>query len=239
MVDTPILPLRLKRAQVTRRGKSLIGPVDLDIHADGTTIVLGPNGAGKTSLLRLMHGMERLSSGSLQWAVGATDARKAQAFVFQRPIMMRRSVLDSLAYPLIIHGMARAEARAHAADWLEKVGLQAVGAKQATVLSGGEGQKLALARALIRKPQVLFLDEPCANLDGRAMREIETILMETRAQGTRILMATHDMGQAKRLANDVLFVCHGRIVESAPASTFFTTPETSEARAFLRGDIVE
>ena len=238
MVGT-ILPLTVQGAKVVRRGKTLIGPVDLTLDGGALTIVMGPNGSGKTSMLRMLHGIERLREGRVDWNLSKDQARTRQAFVFQQPVMMRRSVEDNLTYPLTLTGTAKPDARARARDWAERIGLgQALG-RRATVLSGGERQKLALARALIRAPEVLFLDEPCASLDGRATREIEAILMDARASGTRIIMATHDMGQARRLADEVLFILHGKLHEQGVASAFFDAPRTREARAFLQGDIVD
>ncbi|WP_073145984.1 ATP-binding cassette domain-containing protein [Litoreibacter ascidiaceicola] len=234
-----LFPLRLSDAQVRRRGKTILGPVNLELDGQGLTIIVGPNGAGKTSLLRVMHGVERLSGGTVQWGMNDDCARERQAYVFQSPIMLRRSVADNLHYPLRLSGMARGEATPLVADWLARIGLQGQRQMQATRLSGGERQKLALARALIRQPEVLFLDEPCANLDGRATREFETLLLATRDSGTRIVMATHDLGQAKRLATDALFILGGRIHDSAAAPAFFDTPKTPELASFLRGDIVE
>ncbi|MBO9473825.1 ATP-binding cassette domain-containing protein [Shimia sp. R10_1] len=239
MVDA-ILPLSVENAQVRRRGKVLVGPITTTVSETGLSIVMGPNGAGKTTLLRLLHGMERIApGGQLNWQVPEPKARGQQGFVFQAPIMMRRSALENVAYPLIIHGMARSVARDRAKAWLARVGLQGSAEKRATVLSGGERQKLALARALIRQPQILFLDEPCANLDGRATREFEALLLEIHQEGTRIVMSTHDIGQARRLAQDVWFIHHGQILEKTPAETFFEHPESMEARAFLQGDIIE
>ncbi|MBO9476356.1 ATP-binding cassette domain-containing protein [Shimia sp. R11_0] len=235
-----ILPLKVENAVVRRRGKVLLGPVSTQVATEGLSIVMGPNGAGKTTLLRMLHGMERLARGGrLTWQVPEPQARAAQAFVFQAPIMMRRSALDNVVYPLIVHGVARAQARARAAEWLARVGLSDSADKRATVLSGGERQKMALARALIRDPQILFLDEPCANLDGQATREFEEILRGAHAGGTRIVMSTHDVGQARRLAEDIWFIHHGHILETTPADQFFENPTSKEARAFLKGDIVE
>lgn len=236
---TSILPLKMTEALVKRRGKTLLGPVNFEVSREGFTIVMGPNGAGKTTLLRALHGLERLSAGRVDWQVPFAQTLQRQAFVFQTPIMMRRSVRDNLAYPLILHGMAKRDAHALAADWAERVGLRAALDQQAPQLSGGEKQKLALARALIRSPDIIFLDEPCANLDGRAIREIEAILQGAQASGTRILMATHDIGQARRLATDIVFLMHGKIIETADAKTFFDTPKTPQAAALLKGDIVE
>ena len=234
-----LFPLTVSGALTKRRGKVLVGPVDLTLEGQGVTVIIGPNGAGKTTLLNLLHGTARLHQGSITWQSDTVQARSAQSFVFQRPVMLRRSVADNLAYPLLIRGMSRHQAAARAYDWALKVGLEDMLDRPAPVLSGGEQQKLALARALITEPELVFLDEPCASLDGRAMREIESILIDTKAAGTRLILSTHDMGQARRLADEVVFLRGGRVHETGPASTFFTTPQTAEAQAFLNGDIVE
>ncbi|MBT8153182.1 ATP-binding cassette domain-containing protein [Epibacterium ulvae] len=234
-----LLPLIAKGATLRRRGKVLIGPVDLRLEGQGITAVIGPNGAGKTSLLKMLHGIVRLNGGSVTWNCPMAEAQERQAFVFQQPVMMRRSVLDNVAYPLRLIGVSRGEARARAMDWVERIGLSAAAERSATVLSGGERQKLALARALIRKPEVLFLDEPCASLDGRATREIEALLQEAAADGTRLVMSTHNLGQATRLATEIILVARGQIQEHQPAAAFFAGPNTDEGRAFLRGDIIE
>ncbi len=234
-----ILPLTVRGATLRRRGATLVGPVDLDIAGEGVTIVMGPNGAGKTSLLRLLHGLARPAAGRIDWACPPADALAAQAFVFQTPVVLRRNVRDNIAYPLILRGALKSEARRRAEGWAERVGLGEAVDRAAADLSGGEKQKLALARALIREPQLLFLDEPTANLDGRSMREIETILARTLAEGTRIMMATHNIGQARRLASEVIFLYRGRVHERNRAGAFFAGPETPEAQAFIKGDIVE
>ncbi|SFR42678.1 tungstate transport system ATP-binding protein [Yoonia tamlensis] len=236
---TPVLPLTMSGAVVKRRSKIVLGPVDLTIGGQGLTIVLGPNGAGKTTLLRALHGLERLAQGDTVWQVPLDQARARQGFVFQSPIMLRRSVLDNLTYPLRLNGMAKPEAAQMARGWAARVGLDRALEQPAPQLSGGEQQKLALARALITAPEIVFLDEPCASLDGRATREIETILLAAHASGTRIVMATHDIGQAKRLATEVVFMMRGAIVENGPAAAFFASPKTPQAAALLRGDIVE
>ncbi|MGR3660283.1 MAG: ABC transporter ATP-binding protein [Paracoccaceae bacterium] len=235
----PILPLILTEATVKRRGKTLVGPITYTIEPTGFTIIVGPNGSGKTSLLRMMHGLERLNSGTAIWAEPDAEAQRRQAYVFQTPIMMRRSVRDNLTFPLTTHGTSKTSARMQADEWLRRINLSDARDRQAPLLSGGEKQKLALARALIRQPDVLFLDEPCANLDGRATREIEEILHHAEDNGVRIIMATHDMGQARRLATEVLFIHKGRIHETANAERFFEHTQTPEAKAFLKGDIVE
>ena len=232
---TQMLPLTLTDVIVRRRGKRIIGPVTHRLEQGPLTIVIGPNGSGKTTLLRVMHGIERISTGQVNWTHDAPDQ---QAFVFQNPIVLRRTVAENLAYPLRLAGVDKAEIISRVTTWLARIGLDALANTAATRLSGGERQKLAIARALIRTPQVLFLDEPCANLDGHTTREIEALLSETAAAGTRLIMATHNMGQARRLAGDVIFMLNGKIHESGAANYIMNTPQTSELKSFFQGDIV-
>ncbi|WP_299417964.1 ATP-binding cassette domain-containing protein [uncultured Sulfitobacter sp.] len=234
-----LFPLKVRGAATVRRGRRLVGPVDLELGGAGATVVMGPNGSGKTSLLRLLHGSARLTEGSIAWACDAAQAQRAQGFVFQRPVMLRRSVLENLIYPLRTRGVEKATACKRAEDWAVRVGLEAMLEQSATSLSGGEQQKLALARAMISEPELLFLDEPTAALDGRATREVESVLQQARMAGTRLILSTHDLGQARRLADEVLFMMHGKIHEQASAAQFFDTPASVQAQAFLRGDIVE
>lgn len=236
---TELLPLSVHGAETSRRGKRLIGPIDLTLVQDGTSVVLGPNGSGKTTLLRLMHGAARLTKGSIRWSCSTDFARRAQAFVFQRPVMLRRNVRENLIYPLIARGDDRKQSNIKAQEWAGRVDLGDMLERQATVLSGGEQQKLAIARALIVEPKLVFLDEPTANLDGRATREIEEILRSAQEGGTKIVLSTHDMGQARRLASDVVFLLNGKVHEIGPARAFFENAQTAQARAFLQGDIVD
>ena len=233
------MSVRLTDVSVRRRGKTILGPLSLALADSGFTVVLGPNGAGKTTLLKALHGLDRISGGQVEWAGGNDAAHASQAYVFQSPIMLRRSVRQNLAYPLRLLGVPKADIAIAVQDWAERVGLSDFIDRRATRLSGGEKQKLALARALIRRPKVLFLDEPCANLDGRSTREIEALLLDTWRTGTRIIMTTHDMGQARRLASDVVFLLNGAVCEQGDAAAFFANPGTEQARAFLKGDIVE
>ena len=234
-----ILPVVVSKASVRKRGKTILHDINLTLDPSGFTIVMGPNGSGKTTLLRLLHGLERPRDGSVDWSVSQNDARKRQSFVFQTPVMMRRSVLDNIAYPLVLRNVSRNEARAEALGWADAVELANRVDLEAHSLSGGERQKLAIARALITSPDILFLDEPTTNLDGASVREIESIIAKANRDGTRILMTTHDIGQARRLAQDVLFINKGTICEHRKAEQFFADPESNAARAFLKGDIVE
>jgi len=232
-----ILPLQVDALSLRRGGRRILGPISWVLAGAGITVVLGPNGSGKTSFLRAMHGLERINHGDLQWAAPMSLVRAKQSFVFQTPILMRRSVVECIAYPLLLDGVPRGQALIQASDAATEVGLGAVLNQPAQVLSGGEKQKLALARALIRVPEVLFLDEPCANLDGRSTRDIEAILAVARDAGTRIVMSTHNLGQARRLADDILFLYNGQLVEAGPNS-ILETPTTPELAAYLNGDLL-
>ena len=234
-----LFPLTVRGAETSRRVKVLVGPINLDLGGAGATVVMGPNGSGKTTLLRLLHGAARLTAGQITWACDEEYARTRQGFVFQRPVMLRRTVVENLMYPLRMRGVAKAEALAQAEEWATRVGLEAMLGRMAANLSGGEQQKLALARAMITEPKVLFLDEPTAALDGRATREVEAVLSAARASGMQLILSTHDLGQAKRLADEVIFMLHGLVLEHGNAREFFDAPQSMQARAFLRGDIVE
>jgi len=233
-----ILPLRVEKVCVRKKGIPILGPVSWELTGAGCTVILGPNGAGKTTFLRLMHGLQKASSGHLHWQSSSEMVRKCQSFVFQTPVVMRRSVIENLIYPLQVRGTARIKALDAATYWLDMVGLQDRRDRPAGVLSGGEKQKLAMARALIIEPQVVFLDEPSTNLDGAATLAIETIIQHTIQNGTRVVLATHDLGQARRLATEVVFLLHGKIHEVTQGCLFFDTPQTGEAKSFLKGDIL-
>jgi tungstate transport system ATP-binding protein len=226
-----ILPLRLENVAYAAAGQAIIDGVTLEIGAGPSTIILGANGAGKSVLMRLMHGLLRPSSGSIIW--NGTDVQRRQAMVFQRPIMLRRSALANVVYALKLAGQQESLAMAA----LKEVGLAHLAHRPARVLSGGEQQRLALARAWALHPEVLFLDEPTANLDPSATREIETIIKAFDASGTKIVMATHNLGQARRLGDEVIYVHQGRVLERAPAEKFFTQPATVEAAAFIKGEL--
>jgi tungstate transport system ATP-binding protein len=223
-----ILPLKLEQLSF----RHIIQPLSLAIEAGPSTIILGANGAGKSVLLRLMHGLLKPSSGKVQWK---GDARRRHAMVFQRPVMLRRSALANVAYAIAAAGGKDAERTALEA--LEEVGLKHLAQRPARVLSGGEQQRLALARAWALHPEVLFLDEPTANLDPSATREIEAVIRAFDASGTKIVMSTHNLGQARRLGDEVIYLHQGRVVERAPVDRFFKSPATAEAAAFIKGEL--
>jgi tungstate transport system ATP-binding protein len=233
-----ILPLKLEQTAFAAGGREIIAPLSLEIDGDMSTIILGANGAGKSVLMRLMHGLLAPTAGSIAW--NETDpnrVRRQQAMVFQRPVMLRRSAMANVVYALEIAGVARAERKARATDALKEVGLLPLADRPARVLSGGEQQRLALARAWALHPEVLFLDEPTASLDPSATREIESVIRAFDASGTKIVMATHNLAQARRLGDEVLFIHRGRLVERSPIERFFKQPSSAEAAAFIKGEL--
>jgi len=201
-------------------------------------VILGPNGAGKSVLMRLCHGLLTPVAGRIVWHGARNgDVRRHQAMVFQRPVMLRRSALENVIYGLKLAGKSREECRLRALDVLEVVGLAQHAYRPARVMSGGEQQRLALARAWALGPDVLFLDEPTANLDPSATQDIERIINAIHASGTKIIMTTHNLGQARRLGDEILFMSKGRLMEQTPVDRFFGEPVSSEAAAFIKGEM--
>jgi len=234
-----MLPLMVHELCFERGGRRLLDGLTFQTDVGPRTVVLGPNGAGKSLLLRLCHGLLPPSAGTITWAgADPITARRCQAMVFQRPVLLRRSTAANIRYALRTQGIPRRQRRAIVREALERAGLLSLAERPARVLSGGEQQRLALARAWALKPQVLFLDEPTASLDPAATRAVEALLDEIYQTGTKVIMTTHDLGQARRLADEVLFLHHGRLVEQAPASAFFLAPRSPEAAAFLEGRLL-
>jgi tungstate transport system ATP-binding protein len=234
----PILPLRLEEVSFVAGGRAIVDRVSLVLEAGPRTIILGPNGAGKSVLMRLCHGLLAPTSGRIEWASAERPGeRRRQAMVFQRPVMLRRSAIANVEYALGLAGVARAERGEQARAALESVGLAHLSERSARVLSGGEQQRLALARAWALRPEVLFLDEPTASLDPGASAEVERIIGAIHAAGTKIVMCTHNLGQARRLGDEILFLHQGRLIERAPSARFFTLPATDEAGAFIQGEL--
>lgn len=233
-----ILPLVLDKVGFAIGATDIIRDISLELRAGPCTVILGPNGAGKSVLLRLCHGLLAPTRGAVRWNGAHPHSARRQAMVFQRPVMLRRSTIANVAYGLKRAGMARTERTKRAAAALERVGLLHLADRPARVLSGGEQQRVALARAWALDPEVLFLDEPTANLDPAATRAIENVIASIRDGGTKVVMTTHDLGQARRLAHEIVFLHRGRVLEHGPADRFFEQPTTNEAAAFLKGELL-
>jgi tungstate transport system ATP-binding protein len=238
-MKSPILPLAFDDVSFAVGSTRLIHDLSFTLAAGPRTVILGPNGAGKSLTLRLCHGLLQPTSGAVRWAgPGAQDTPRRQAMVFQNPVMLRRSALANVVYALAINGVPRAQRVARAEQALARVGLDGIARRPARALSTGEQQRLALARAWALEPEVLFLDEPTASLDPAATRAVEQAIDGVHQSGAKVVMTTHDLGQAHRLADEVLFLHHGRLVESGPAADFFAAPRSREAAAFLEGELL-
>nr|VFJ69054.1 MAG: amino acid ABC transporter ATP-binding protein, PAAT family [Candidatus Kentron sp. FW] len=240
-MDAPIhiLPLMLEEVCFEAGGHCLLDRISIRLDSGPRTVILGPNGAGKSLILRICHGLLAPTKGHVRWYQGAEGSvLKHQAMVFQRPVLLRRSAAANVEYALRLRGLPKSVRKSTVADALEVVGLRPLMDRPARVLSTGEQQRLALARAWALRPQVLFLDEPTANLDPSATRTVEEIINVFHRIGTKVVMTTHDLGQAHRIADEVLFFHHGRLVESSPVDEFFSRPGTREAEAFIKGELL-
>jgi tungstate transport system ATP-binding protein len=233
---TSDLPIVFERASLQAGDVAVLHSVSLALGPGAPTVLIGPNGAGKTTLIRLAASLIAPTSGRLTWGgKPGTDGRRI-AVVFQRPVMLRRSVAANVAYAL--PQCSGRERRLRTDELLLQVGLAHLAERPARRLSGGEQQRLALARALAREPEVLFLDEPTASLDPASTKTVEDVVRTVAASGAKVVVATQNLGQARRLAGDVVFMLRGGVHERAPAEQFFNAPQTAEAAAFLNGDLV-
>jgi len=237
MRDRPSdLPIRFKAVDYRVGPTAILSGITLDICPGEPMLLLGPNGSGKTTLLKLGMDLLTPSGGRLTFAGRPEGIGSRRAIVFQRPVMLRRSVAANVAFALAAAG--RAPVPTVVAHLLRQVGLAGFERRPARRLSGGEQQRLALARALARDPEVLFLDEPTASLDPAGTKAVEDIIIRIARAGVKIVMSTHDLGQARRLGGDVAFLVAGRIIERGTSPNFFVSPATEEARRFLAGDLV-
>ena len=233
---------RLTNLQQTYNGRRVLDVDRLDIGRGEVLAVLGPSGSGKSTLLRLLNFLERPSGGEMLFdgqPAGALPLaqRRRVTTVFQRPALLRRSVTANIAYGLALRGEKLPEAEATA--WLDRLGLAPLARQRADKLSAGEAQRVALARALVLRPDVLLLDEPSANLDPYNIGLIERLVGDGHAEtGMTVVWVTHDVFQARRVAGRVAFLLDGRLVEVGEAGAFFSAPQTREAAAFLRGELV-
>ena len=222
---------------LARGGRAVLDGLSLELPSRGVTALMGPNGAGKSLTLRLLAGLIRPDAGEVRFAGGRPPARDV-ALVFQKPVLLRRSVRANLAHALAAYGVPRRDRAARVADLLGRTDLAPLADAPARRLSGGEQQRLAMARALAAGPRFLLLDEPTASLDPAATAAIEALVRRAAADGVKVVLVTHDAGQAARLADDVLFLHRGRLAEAAPARRFLDAPASRAARAYLSGELL-
>lgn len=231
-------PVALEGVSYLAGGQTLIAPTDLALETGPLTCIMGPNGAGKSLMIRLIAGLIAPSTGRVTYGGAAQPPKYRIAVVFQRPVLLRRSVAANLDHALKTYGVPRAERPGRITALLAQGGLTAQADHPARVLSGGEQQRLALIRALAAEPALLLLDEPTASLDPQATAALEALIRQAAATGVKVVLVTHDRDQARRLAEEVVFLHHGRIAERAPAPQFFDTPRSHEAQAYLAGRLL-
>lgn len=230
LLATEVL-VSLRLASVVIGDKALVSDVTLDVCAGESVVVLGANGAGKSTFLKICNGILVPTQGSLQ-----TVPTQDQSLIFQRPPLLQRSVVDNVRFVLGVQGVAEPARTERALAALEACELRAIASRQARLLSGGEQQRLALARAWACKPKLLLADEPTANLAPTAMLEVERLIQAVQMTGTTLMLTTHNVAQAKRLAKRIIFLESGRVVEDRPAAEFFASPQSTAARSYLEGE---
>lgn len=231
-----LFPLRMEGVHYRLDGHGILQGVDLNLGGEGISVILGPNGAGKSVMLRMLCGLVPPTEGRVAWGAGGCPATGI-AMVFQHPMMLRDSVLANVGLALRPLGVERRGRLAGAWAMLERIGLADRAHASARRLSGGEQQRLALGRAWLTRPRLLLLDEPTASLDPSGVEAVERIIREIRTDGTKVVMTTHNLGQATRLADDVVFLSAGRVREHAPVQRFFARPASAEARLFIKAEL--
>jgi tungstate transport system ATP-binding protein len=232
------LPIILQDVSYRVGDTTILDRVSLSFAPGAPTVLIGPNGGGKTTLIRLAMGLLEPTGGWVSFGGRTGVPPTRRAIVFQRPVMLRRSVAGNLNYALAGSGVARADRAARLAELLNTVGLAGFAQRPARRLSGGEQQRIALARALARNPEVLFLDEPTASLDPAATKGVEDVISNIVARGIKVVMSTHDLGEARRLGGEIVLIHRGRALESGPAQEFFANPKTQDARRFVGGELL-
>ena len=231
-----MFPIQLKQLRYTPNGRPVLTGVDLDLDGVGISVILGPNGAGKSVLIRTLAGLEMPDAGSINWN-GSNTPNEQIALVFQHPMLLRATVSANVALGLRPLGLSRSMIASRVQEVLLRVGLSHRAKDSARFLSGGERQRLALARAWAVHPRLLLLDEPTAALDPSATEAVEQIIREIRTDGAKIVMSTHNLGQALRISDDIIFIEAGRVREHTPSARFFSRPQSNEARLYMQGEL--
>ena len=232
------LPITFDNVTVAAGAVMILDRITLTLSSGTPTVLIGPNGSGKTTLLRTAMGLSTPSRGRMTWGGREQVPPMRRAILFQRPAMLRRSASANIRFALRAAGIPRPERHSRIGELLGLVGLEHLTDRPARRLSGGEQQRLALARALARNPAVLFLDEPTASFDPAATKAIEDIIQAVSRRGIKVVMATHDLGEARRLAGEIVMLHRGRLMETGEASSFFKTPQTGEAKKFIAGELL-
>jgi len=229
--------LKIENLKASVDNKSILKGLNLEVNAGEVHAIMGPNGAGKSIFLQTINGLVSIQSGRLTFnsMQNNQEIREQQAMVFQTPVLLRRTVMANMQF---VSNLRNKKSNQLLKKILDKVGLEGYEKKPARLLSGGEKQRLSMARALIVNPNLLLLDEPTANLDPYSLNLIEDLVLEENSIGKTVIFTTHDMSQAKRLATDVIFLNKGKVLEQTVSKTFFKNPKTFEAQKYINGEIL-
>ena len=234
--NSHMFPIVVKNLSLEINKKILLNNLTCELTSHGITVIMGPNGAGKSLFVRCLHGLSKPTDGSIRYgnvAVGAVT-RGRQSMVFQSPKLLRRSVIENLRFVANLNK----KNNQNLTGLLKETDLSLLKDQQVSTLSGGEKQRLSLTRALVSNPEILFLDEATSSLDPRSVSIIESLLKEKKLKNLKIILITHDINQAKRIADDIIFMNNGKISETGLANDFFLNPQSQEAKAFLKGDLI-
>lgn len=239
-VDSAVTEIIGEGLIIERDKRRLLDVNHVVLGEKACSVIVGPNGAGKSLLVKTLCGLMTADYGTVLWNKQPPDrARRLRVgLLLQRPVLLNRTARDNIIHALKASGEPQRQARQIADDVLRRAGLEATAAVPARQLSGGEQQRLALARALSLNPDILFLDEATANVDPQSTAAIEDVLRQAIEQGLRLVLVSHDLGQVRRIADEVIMMNHGKIVEQASAETFFNVPQSAAAKAMLSGDLV-
>ncbi|WP_120635179.1 ATP-binding cassette domain-containing protein [Ruegeria sp. EL01] len=240
LVSEMTTSLQARELQIQSNGKTLLDVPELTLDGPGPTLILGPNGSGKSLLLRCLHGLITPNRGQVaqDGTLLNSDHKARQAMVFQHPVLLRRSVAANLDFVLKRQGFGWTARKRRIVELLAEGGLEGKSRQPARSLSGGEAQRLAILRALALKPETLLLDEPTSALDPGATQMIERMVLRASTRGVRIVMVTHDIGQARRLAADVVMMQAGTVVEHGPAKQVLVAPKSEASRRYLAGGLI-
>ena len=228
------LPIYIKDLSLILDERKILSSLNLSINSDDVTVIMGPNGAGKSIFLKILNGILTPTSGCITWnnKKQFSDTLNTQAFVFQKPILLRRSVIANLDYMDSVLGNKK---RISKDRLLKIVQLQKQKNQPARMLSLGEQQRLSLIRSLMLRPNLLLLDEPTANLDPASTKIIEDIILNLKMMGIKIIFVTHNILQAKRIADDIIFLNEGKMVEHLNKQEFFSNSKSIEVQNYLNG----
>jgi len=231
-----MFPIHLEHLRFTPNGRTVLAGINLDLSGEGISVILGPNGSGKSVLIRMLAGLERPDGGHISWKGNCNPAGQI-AIVFQHPMLLRTTVAANVALGLKPLELTRSEIAKRVGEMLDRVGLAHRATDSARLLSGGERQRLTLARAWAVRPRLLLLDEPTAALDPTATEAVEQLVREIRTDGAKVVMTTHNLGQAMRISDDIVFIDAGLVREHTPSARFFSRPQSPEARLFMKGEL--